>query len=95
MNTILNRQKQLAEQARLMRERAKEEAERIRKQKLEGRPPRAPAGPLEDVQQGITVGRETRRVPVKIGSRRKRISKRKTTRRQRNGSRPSQNKARK
>ena len=91
MNTILNRQKQLAEQARLMRERAKEEAQRLQKQ----RPPRVPIGPLEDVEQGIAVGRETRRVPVKIGSRRKRISKRKTIRRQRNGSRPSQNKARK
>ncbi len=93
MNTILNRQKQLADQSRLARERSRQEVERVRKQMIEGRPPKVPTGPLEDVGDGIAVTR--RRIPVKFGSRRKRMSVRKTTRRKQNGQRPTSNKTRK
>lgn len=93
MSSILNRQKQLADQSRLIRERSRQDAERARKQLIEERPPKVPAGPLEDVRNGIAMNRS--RIPVKIGSRRKRIAGRKTIRNQRNGQRSSSNKARK
>lgn len=81
MNSILNRQKQLAEQARMAR---------MSRPPIPPRPPRVPVGPLEDVsQEGIALGR---RRTVKIGSRRKRISIKKT--KKRNG-RTAKNKTRK
>jgi hypothetical protein len=84
MSNILNRQKQLAMQARLQRE-------QVRARPTVPLPPKMPAGPLEGVsQEGIALGR---RHTVKIGSRRKRISSKKTKRR--HGQRTAKNKTRK
>lgn len=83
MSSILNRQKQLAVQARLQRE-------QVRARPTVPLPPKIPAGPLEGVnEEGIALGR---RRTVKIGSRRKRISIKKT--KKRNG-RTTKNKTRK
>ena len=81
MNSILNRQKQLAEQARMAR---------MARPVVPPRPPKIPVGPLEGVsQEGIALGR---RRTVKIGSRRKRISVQKTKKRH---GRTAKNKTRK
>lgn len=81
MSSILNRQKQLAEQARMAR---------MSRPAVPPLPPKVPAGPLEGVsQEGIALGR---RHLVKVGSRRKRISMKKAKRR--NG-RTTKNKTRK
>lgn len=81
MNSLLNRQKQLAEQARIAR---------MARPAVPPRPPKIPTGPLEGVSQdGIALGR---RRTVKIGSRRKRISTQKAKRRH---GRTTKNKTRK
>lgn len=81
MNSILNRQKQLAEQSRLLRE---------KQRSVPPRPPRVPAGPLEVAPEGIAVDRLRR--TVKIGSKRKM---KKKTRGKNNGQRTAKNKTRK
>ena len=83
MSSILNRQKQLAEQSRLLREKQ-------RSVPIPPRPPRVPAGPLEVAPEGIAIDRLRR--TVKIGSKRK--MKKKTTRKN-NGQRTTKNKTRK
>lgn len=83
MTSLLNRQKQLAEQSRLLREKQ-------RSIPIPPRPPKVPIGPLEAVNispEGIAIGRP--RQTVKIGSKRK--MKKKATRRN-NGQRTTKNK---
>lgn len=84
MTSLLHRQKQLAEQSRLLREKQ-------RSIPIPPRPPKVPFGPLDAVNSdGIAIGRPRR--TVKIGSKRK--TKKKTTRRN-NGQRTAKNKTRK